>query len=100
VAGTRAGPRTRADADVNLGVVIADASGAMAAAARDRGVTITVTSPDAMPAVAGDADALRSAIQNIVGNAVKYSHAGGLVDVSTEVLHDGRILPIPAVDPG
>src|SRR5262249_29946090 len=99
-AGITSGTTTRADAGVNRGVVIADASAAMAADAHDRGVTITVSSPDALPAVAGDADALRSAIQNIVGNAVKYSHAGGLVDVSTEVLHDRRILRIRVVDRG
>jgi signal transduction histidine kinase len=29
-----------------------------------------------------DADALRSAVQNLVGNAVKYSANGGVVDVT------------------
>ena len=36
----------------------------------------------ALPPVSGDADALRSAVQNIVGNAVKYSPGGATVDVA------------------
>jgi signal transduction histidine kinase len=39
----------------------------------------------ALPTVTADADALRSAVQNIVGNAVKYSANGGSVDVTTRV---------------
>jgi signal transduction histidine kinase len=35
-----------------------------------------------VPTVDGDADALRSAVQNVVGNAVKYSPSGGVVLVS------------------
>ena len=37
------------------------------------------------PNFAGDAGALRSAVVNIVGNAVKYSPAGGTVDVSSRL---------------
>jgi signal transduction histidine kinase len=38
-----------------------------------------------LPAVSGDAGALRSAVQNIVGNALKYSPGGATVDISTHV---------------
>ena len=38
----------------------------------------------------GDADALRSAVQNIVGNAVKYSPRGATVDVSAASLNGSR----------
>ena len=33
----------------------------------------------------GDGDALRSAVQNVVANAVKYSPRGATVDVATEI---------------
>ena len=36
----------------------------------------------ALPIVVGDADALRSAVQNVIGNAVKYSRPGASVDVA------------------
>ena len=64
--------------------VIADAVSGVSAEARERGVTITVASDGALPPVVGDADALRSALQNIVGNAVKYSPSGGVVDVTAQ----------------
>jgi signal transduction histidine kinase len=99
-AGISSGTTIRANAQVDIAAVIANAVGAMSADARDRGVTVTVTSEGTMPPIAGDADALRSAIQNIVGNAVKYSRSGGTVEVATEVLHDGAIVRIRIVDRG
>ena len=35
----------------------------------------------ALPVFVGDADALRSAFQNVIANAVKYSRPGGAIDV-------------------
>jgi len=42
---------------------------------------------------------LRSAVQNIIGNAVKYSPAGASVDVSVELLNDA-IVRIRVADRG
>jgi signal transduction histidine kinase len=64
--------------------VVADAVRGVSADARERGVTVAVHSHGLLPPVMGDADALRSAVQNIVGNAVKYSASGGTVDVATD----------------
>jgi signal transduction histidine kinase len=99
-AGISAGTTIRADAPVDIGAVIADAVGAVTADARDRGVAVAVGECGALPPVAGDADALRSAFQNIVGNAVKYSERGGSVTVAAELLHDGAIVRIRVVDRG
>jgi len=99
-AGITAGTTRRADAEVAVGTVIGDAVDALAADARERGVTVAIAPLAALPAVAGDADALRSAIQNIVGNAVKYSKPGGAVDVAADPLDDGRIVRIRVVDRG
>jgi signal transduction histidine kinase len=71
--------------DVDVSSVIAEAVRGLDADAYDRGVTIAVhDAPDA-PHVIGDGDALRSAVQNVVGNAVKYSPRGATVDVATEI---------------
>jgi two-component system sensor histidine kinase SenX3 len=51
-----------------------------------------------LPRVAGDAGALRSALLNILGNAVKYSAAGGTVDVSATVR--GNRVRLSVVDRG
>ena len=71
--------------DVDVRSVIADAVRGLDADAHDRGVTITVHDAPDGPHVIGDGDALRSAVQNVVGNAVKYSPRGATVDVATEI---------------
>jgi len=71
--------------DVNVSSVIAEAVRGLDADAHDRGVTIAVHDAPDGPHVIGDGDALRSAVQNVVGNAVKYSPRGATVDVATEI---------------
>jgi signal transduction histidine kinase len=62
--------------------VVADAVRGVSPDADARGITVTVHPNGALPPVTADADALRSALQNLVGNAVKYSANGGAVDVT------------------
>ena len=97
-AGITSGAPPRPFTDVDLARVIADVVGAIDADARDRGVAIHVHTNGSLPAVAGDADALRSAVQNVVGNAVKYSAAGSTVDVAAAV--QGSTVRIRVVDRG
>src|SRR6185295_882519 len=89
-AGIGSGAPMRLRRDVDASKVIADAVSGVSAEARDRGVTITVHAGGALPPVEADADALRSALQNIVGNAVKYRPSGGVVDVTAQG-HDGIV---------
>jgi signal transduction histidine kinase len=89
-AGIAAGNGLQARGDVTVSSVIADAVRGVDADARDRGVAIAVHESPEAPHIVGDADALRSAVQNVVGNAVKYSPRGGMVDVATEV-HDSTV---------
>jgi signal transduction histidine kinase len=53
--------------------LINDALTAVRHEAESAGVTVERHIPDALPSVRGDAMALRSALQNLIGNAVKYS---------------------------
>jgi signal transduction histidine kinase len=99
-AGISAGTATRAHAAVDLAGVIADAVAAVGPDARDRGVSVAVGAGAPLPVVVGDADALRSAVLNVIGNAVKYSASGGAVDVSAEPLHAGAIVRLRVVDRG
>ena len=98
-AGIGSGAQTQLRTEVDIAEAIAAAAHGVAANARDRGVALTIHPPAALPPVIGDMDALRSAIQNIVGNAVKYSPAGSAVDVTTELL-EGGIVRIRVVDRG
>jgi signal transduction histidine kinase len=98
-AGINSGARTCAHAPVDLNQVIADAVRGASMEARERGVTVRVRPGGALPETHGDADALRSAVQNVVANAVKYSAADGNVDVSAEAT-DGRVMTIRVSDRG
>jgi signal transduction histidine kinase len=84
-AGISSGAPARAHADVDVSAMIAEAVDGVRHDAQDRGVTIDVHANGALPPVSGDAEALRSAVQNIVGNAVKYSAGGAVVAVSAAV---------------
>jgi signal transduction histidine kinase len=98
-AGIGSGTQTRARVEVDLARVIADAVTGVAADARDRGVAINVHPAGPLPAFLGDGEALRSALQNVVGNAVKYSAGGGSVEVTMESLDDA-IVRIRVADRG
>jgi signal transduction histidine kinase len=97
-AGITSGAPVQSRASVDVARVIADAVDGVRHDARDRGVTIAVHSNGAIPSVSGDAEALRSAVQNVVGNAVKYSAAGATVDVASDVR--GVSVEIRVVDHG
>jgi signal transduction histidine kinase len=89
-AGIASGGPTPAHVDLDVSSVIYDAVHGLESDARDRGVAIEVHPSASLPPVAADREALRSAIQNIVGNAVKYSPAGATVEVRAET-HAGQV---------
>ena len=97
-AGMSSGAQAPSHASVDVAQVIADAVEGVQHDARDRGVTIAVHSNGTLPPVSGDAEALRSAVQNVVGNAVKYSAGGAIVDVAAGVR--GAQVEIRVVDRG
>jgi signal transduction histidine kinase len=88
-AGISSGAAIRARAGVDVARVVADAVQGVSADARARDVTVTVHANGALPTVTADADALRSAVQNVLGNAVKYSASGGHVDITTRAGETG-----------
>ena len=65
--------------------------------AAERGVEMRVRAAD-RPVVNADVDAMHSALQNAVGNAVKYSKAGGVVEI--DVVATPRTLRISVSDRG
>jgi signal transduction histidine kinase len=88
-AGISSGAAIRARADVDVPRVIADAVESVGADAKARGITVVVEADGVLPPITADADALRSAVQNVIGNAVKYSVDGGRIDVAARVAGAG-----------
>lgn len=80
-AGMTAGAAPLRTRELDIRDVLAGAVAAVQAEAGERAQTIRVTQPDRVPPVSGDADALRSALQNALGNAMKYSDAGAPIEV-------------------
>jgi signal transduction histidine kinase len=100
-AGISGGTAARARTGVDVSKVVAEAADAVRHDADDRGVTVKVHENGKLPAVIGDLDALRSAVQNVIGNAVKYSPGGASVDVSTQLANGAsRRVQIRVVDRG
>ena len=81
-AGMMSGTLRHAWVEIDLAKTVAGVVDGMRAEARALDVTVSVHRVGTVPCVMGDGDALRSAVQNVIGNAVKYSSAGGTVDVS------------------
>jgi signal transduction histidine kinase len=88
-AGISSGTPIRARAGVDVARVVADAVQGVSADAQARDITVRVHANGTLPTVIADADALRSAVQNIIGNAVKYSASGGNVDITTRAAATG-----------
>ena len=91
-----AGPESPG-ARVDLESVVLDAASVAARLAKDRGVIVRVGAT-APAAVQGDAGALRRAVLNLLENGVKYTPAGGRVEVS--VADDGASAIITVDDTG
>jgi heavy metal sensor kinase len=88
-------PRAR----VQLETVVLDVAEVGTRLAKDRGVTVRVGSLAPL-AVLGDAGALRRALLNLVENGVKYTPAGGRVELSVEADGGEAVLAVEDTGPG
>ncbi len=88
-AGISAGGPRRPHTDVDLGALVSQATAAAGLEARRRRIDVRVEADGRVPPVPGDPEGLRSALQNIIGNAVKYSPDGATVDVIVEADDSG-----------
>ena len=77
-AGIRSGAAIYMRDSLDLQRLVAEAVSAV----RTDDVRVHVQAPGALPSIVGDDDALRSALQNVIGNAIKYSSPSSGVDVT------------------
>ncbi|HXH86455.1 MAG TPA: ATP-binding protein, partial [Nitrospira sp.] len=59
--------------------------------AAEKKVTLEMTAPSELPLVQSDRDKLEQILWNLIGNAVKFSSAGGQVVTSLEALPEGMV---------
>ncbi len=73
--------------------VLDAAIGAFRAAAEEAGVVLAELLPESLP-LSGDVFRLRQVFDNIISNAVKYTHAGGRVEVSATTAGDEAVISV------
>jgi heavy metal sensor kinase len=88
-------PRAR----VELETLVLDVAEVGTRLAKDRGVTVRVGALAPL-AVLGDGSALRRAVLNLVENGVKYTPAGGRVELSVTAADGEAVLAVEDTGPG
>ena len=71
----------------------------MERAKKDR-IRVVYEEPEMLPFVYGDKNRIRQVFINIIDNAIKYSDAGGLVEITADAAEDGRAVCITVRDHG
>ncbi len=82
-----------------LGALAREAVGTLEGAARERSVTLSVDDSGA-PALDVDRKLVRRALENLLANAVRYSPAGGVVEVAVRSAPAGAVFEVMDRGPG
>ena len=72
----------------------------VASLVRNNDLTLVEDVPENLPSFAGDEDKLRRVLVNLLGNAVKFTPAGGLLTLSARLLEGDRMLRFNVTDTG
>jgi signal transduction histidine kinase len=92
-------PSQQVFAAVDLGALVQDALAPLAAVAQTKGIELDLESqPGAL--VQGDEESLRTMVDNLVDNAIKYSPVGSTVRVRVHREHDAVQLMVVDEGPG
>jgi|GEM_PF-736556 len=84
---------------VDVAALIRDTADLLRPQAEEKDLRLQVSAPDAIPVLAVDPDRLRQVLLNLIGNAVKFTHAGG-VTVSARYESEHGRLSCSIVDTG
>lgn len=82
------------------GELIVSAVGQVASLAESNGLTLVPHIGTDLPLLQGDANKLRRTLVNLLGNAIKFTPAGGTVSVAVQRAADGRSLLFCVSDTG
>lgn len=84
--------------EVSVDTIISDIRSDMELRARTVGRKLIFNIPHDLPTVAADRSSISEVVSNLIDNAVKYSHDGGLVEVSAKTA--GDFVDIAVADQG
>jgi len=85
------------DAELDLDLVVGDSVSAAHPAAIAKGLSLRITSLQSIQ-ILGDASRLRQAVGNLLANSVKFTPAGGMIEVRLTL--DGPVAVIEVCDTG
>ncbi len=95
----QSGRATLREESVDLAQAAAAAMGAVSAVARERGVRISIGIRSGMPPIHADPTRIRQILINLIGNAVKFTPAGGRVEIRAGLSEDGGAV-LQVIDSG
>lgn len=90
VSEVEAGSMTLRHDDIRLDALFGDLVADFEQQALDKNVRLNIDLPPKLPVIQGDRDKLAISLHNLLGNAIKYSPAGGEVVVSVSA-EDGKL---------
>ncbi len=85
---------------ISLPSVIKEVMGVMLPQARAKQITLTEKASPLYYQILADKDMIYQAVLNLVGNAIKYTPAGGAVNIETEVDDHARLVSVNITDTG
>lgn len=86
--------------NISLPSVIKEVMGVMLPQARAKQITLTEKASPLYYQILADKDMIYQAVLNLVGNAIKYTPAGGSVNIETEVDDHARLVSVNVTDTG
>jgi len=98
VSAIEAGVLSVVSASEDVGAIVTRAAGLFTRRAADNGIAIVVTVEEPLARVSADAERMVQAVANLIGNAVKFTPAGGLVTI--EACSRGEVVEISVTDTG
>jgi len=84
--------------DVKTRKLVEDAAASIAGSAKSKNIKLTLNLPDDLPDAVIDKEMVRTSLMNLLGNAIKYTEAGGSVTVYAEV--DAEQFHVSVIDTG
>jgi len=99
IAEIESGSRRSAFAPIDLAPLLADLADLYGAVAEEKGITLTLSSPDRLPAL-GDRTLIQQAVANLLDNATKFSPPGGTVSLSARSGAGTVVITVADTGPG